>query len=441
MRDWLGKVVGPEAQDLSRHDKWLCMMYPRLCLLREFLTRDGAIFVSIDDSEVATLRLLLDEVLGRNNFIATFVWEKRTTRENRRVFSFNHDFVLCYAREKASFEVTRGTLPLTDEVKGRFANPDNDPRGNWQSVSLNAQAGHATPSQFYTLVTPGGRQLDPPPGRCWLLTRERFEELVADNRVWFGSDGNNVPRRKVFYGELKQGLVPQTIWTAKECGTTDTATKALNSLFPGESAFNTSPKPVELVGRMIQIAAKPDTLILDSFAGSGTTGHAVLEANRADGRSRRFILVEMDETICRDVTAERLKRVIADGPGGEGFRYCTLAEPLFDARGRVRDSVTFGQLAAHVWFTETGTPLPTPAAGDTPLLSVQGGKAVYLLFNGVLRDKRPNGGNVLTAAVLASLPAHDGPRVVYGEGCRLGAARLARESIVFRQVPYGVRTD
>ena len=220
IRRWLGEVVGKEGETLDRHDRWLCMMYPRLVLLRQFLREDGAIFVSIDDNEIATLRLILDELFGARNFAASFIWEKRTTRENRRVFSFSHDFVLCYARNLAKFEVTRGELPLRKAVRDRHKNPDNDPRGAWQSVSLNAQVGHATASQFYTIRTPSGRVLQPPQGRCWLLTQPRLEELIADSRVYFWPSGNNVPRLKKFLSEVDRGLTPPTLWKADEVGTT-----------------------------------------------------------------------------------------------------------------------------------------------------------------------------------------------------------------------------
>jgi hypothetical protein len=186
-----------------------------------------------------------------------------------------------------------------------------------------------------------------------------------------------------------------------------------------------------------------NALILDSFAGSGTAGHAVLSLNKEDGGNRRFILVEVDPTTCREVTAERLRRVIEgygdQEPLGGGFRYCTLGDPLFDETGAIRESVKFPELAAHVFFTETGSPLPKKATRKTPLLGVHDGRAVYLLFNGVLGDKRPQGGNVLTREVLAGLPPHDGPKVVYGESCRLGEARLRQESVTFKQVPYDIQ--
>ncbi|MGC1621154.1 MAG: site-specific DNA-methyltransferase [Candidatus Acidiferrum sp.] len=310
IQEWLGKVV--DREDLTRHDKWLCMMMPRLKVLREFLRDDGAIFASIDDNEVHWLRGLMDEVFGEENFVATFMWEKRTTRENRRVFSFNHDYVICYGRSKANFEASRNLLPITEEIRGRYSNPDNDPRGEWQSVSMNAQAGHATEEQFYKIKTPSGRALEPPPGRCWVVTQDRFREMVADNRIWFGADGDNVPREKVFMSETRQGITPHTIWTADEVGTTDSATKDLMDIFSGKSVYET-PKPLNLIKRIVQISSGPEDIVLDAFGGSGTTGHAVLALNKSDLAHRRFILIE-SEDYADGLTAERLRRVVDGVP-------------------------------------------------------------------------------------------------------------------------------
>ena len=379
IREWLGKVVGGEGETLDRHDRWLCMMYPRLAVLRQFLREDGAIFISIDDSEIGPLRLIMDEIFGVRNFATTFIWQKRTTRENRRVFSFSHDYILCYAKVLENFESVRGTLPFTDEVNRRYENPDNDPRGPWQSVSLNAQAGHATPDQFYTLITPSRRKLDPPKGRCWSVTEPRLKELIADNRIWFGKDGNNVPRFKRFLSEANKGLTPHTLWEADEVGTTDSATKSLMEVFEGESKFET-PKSVELIERILRIGSGPGDLILDSFAGSGTTGHAVLQLNKEDGGNRRFILVEMESEVARGVTAERVRRVAqgytnakgehVEGLGGS-FRYAELGDLMFDRSGKIRDSVTFTELARHVYFVETSEPLSGGGVTKSPLIGLQ----------------------------------------------------------------------
>lgn len=286
------------------HSNWLSMMYPRLAVARQLLSPDGSLWISIDDTEVANLRLMCDELFGEENFVATFVWEKRTTRENRRVFSVNHDFVLCYARNKELFEEARGMLPATEELVGRYSNPDNDPRGDWQSVSLAAQAGHGTPAQFYTITTPSGRKLDPPPGNCWRVTKERLKELIADNRVWFGADGGNVPRRKIYLSEVELGLTPHTLWKAGEVGTTDSAKRAVMNLFDGQSVFDT-PKPVELIRRMIQIATSEDDLVMDFFAGSCSTAHAVMEQNAADQGPRRFMMIQLPEVTRLDSDAHQ----------------------------------------------------------------------------------------------------------------------------------------
>lgn len=206
-------------------------------------------------------------------------------------------------------------------------------------------------------------------------------------------------------------------------------------------AFDT-PKPVRLIRRVLEIASDRESIVLDSFAGSGTTGVAVAALNKADGGDRKALLIEMDESVCRNVTARRIEE--SSKTNGGGFRFCKLANPLFDEAGNVGDSVRFPDIAAHVFFTETGSPIPKRATGRTPLLGVHQGKAVYLLFNGVLGDRRPAGGNVLTHDVAHALPAHPegkGPRVVYGEACRLGAKSLARYEIAFRQIPYELKVD
>ena len=219
-----------------------------------------------------------------------------------------------------------------------------------------------------------------------------------------------------------------------------------------ETTFIT-PKPTSLLTRILLLACEKDSLVLDSFAGSGTTGHAVMKLNAADGGNRRFILVEMEEKIARSITAERLKRVIptlvpaapGGGAGGEakavGFQFCTLGEPLFDATGQINKPVPFTDLARHVFFSETGCAPEHAPTRKSPLIGIHHGVAYYLLFNGILGDKRPDGGNVLTGKVLDALPAHDGPRVIFGEGCRLGQDRLKRENLTFRQLPYEVKVS
>lgn len=448
IRQWLAQTVGKEGEDLSRHDKWLCMIYPRLALLRDFLTEDGAIFISIDDNEVQNLRAVMDELFGARNFIATVIWQKVFAPKNTaRHFSEDHDFVIVYARDA---EIWRpNPIARTEKQDKAYRNPDNDPRGPWKPSDTVARNYYSKGT--YAITCRGGRVIEGPrPGTYWRVAKEKFLELDADNRIWWGKDDNRFPMIKRFRTEIMEGRVPQPLWPYSEVGHTKEAKEEIVSILGGDKDDNSvfiTPKPLRLLHRVLEIASDKDSLILDSFAGSGTTGHTVLAQNKADGGSRRFITVEMDETICRDVTAQRLRKAIegyGDTPGlGGGFRFCKLGEPLFDASGGIAGEVRFGDLAAHVFFTETGSPIPRKADGKTPLLGVHQGTAVYLLFNGVLGDRRPSGGNVLTHDVTQHLPTPEGvtQRVVYGEACRLGPKSLERYGITFRQVPYELKVD
>ena len=445
IRAWLGKIVGAELEDLSRHDKWLCMMYPRLCLLREMLREDGVIFVSIDDVEIAPLRLLLDEIFGSGNFLTTVCWEKIYTLKNTaKHFSAMHDFLVIYAKSKDRFSLL--ALPRGEKQDAAFKNPDNDPRGPWIDSALHARNFYSKGS--YTVTSPSGKTFNPPVGRYWTVSEENFKKLDEEGRIWWGRGGSNAPRKKTFVAEVKQGIVPGTIWFHGEAGTNSEAKVALREiLFDAQEMFIT-PKPVSLLERILRISTTGDDLVLDSFAGSATTGHAVLQLNKEDGGQRRFVLVELDQDISRNVAALRLRRACDGYKNGEGktvtglgggFRYCRLGVRCFDEHGRISQEVSFTDLARHVYFTETGEPLAPQARKGGPLIGVHRGTAIYLLYNGVLKDKSPDGGNVLSQAVLHNLPQHQGPRVIYGTACRISPARRMREKIVFKQIPYEIR--
>ena len=447
---WLGSVVGKEAEDLSRHDKWLCMMYPRIRLLKEFLTEDGVIFVSMDDSEAGPLRLLLDEIFGHKNFLANVIWQKVFSPKNSaQFFSDDHDYIFAYARNITQCKL--GLLARSAEQDARYANPDNDSRGPWTSGDLSARNYYGDGT--YPVETPSGRIIDgPPKGMYWRVSYKKMKELDKDGRIWWGENGDNVPRLKRFLADVKQGVVPQTLWFYKDVGHTQEAKKELleTVTFSDSQSVFITPKPTRLMRRIIELSTEPGDIILDSFAGSGTTGVAAAQI----GAGRKFILIEMQEEICEPVTAARLARVIrgyerqgvngshVEGVGG-GFRFCRLGEPLFDVDGNVSLEVTFSDLAAHIFFCETGSPIPHRADGSSPLVGTFKDRAIYLLHSsksiGVADEQS---GNVLTSAVLEALPLPScdfaGARVVYAEGCTLADDRLAAAGVTFKQVPYQI---
>ncbi len=464
IRKWLGEVVGKEGETLDRHDRWLCMMYPRLVLLKQFLRDDGVIFVSIDDNESAKLRLLMDEIFASGNFVASVAWHKRVSPANdAKYFSTDLDTVIVYAKSIDHWSPNR--LSMTEKQASNYRNPDNDRRGAWNSSAYTcAKTAEERPNLYYAIHQPNtGKEIWPSKKRVWAYDKSTHERHVSENMIYWGASGKSEkPRLKKFLSTAKP-VVPRTFWVPSETGHNQEAKLELNDL--GIITHFTTPKPTRFIRRILQIATDADSLILDSFAGSGTTGHAVLKQNAEDGGNRRFIMVEMEEKVAREVTAERVKRVAegytdargkpVEGLGG-GFQFCKLSdEPLFAADGEVREDVTFAQLAEFVWFVETGSgmpgsgadscphPNPSPGGGGTsaglsPMLGQYEGRAVYLLYNGILKDKSVGGGNVLTGPVLDCLPPFKGQKVIYAAACRLGSARLARENIVFKQTPYAL---
>ncbi|MFZ2615395.1 MAG: site-specific DNA-methyltransferase, partial [Anaerolineae bacterium] len=270
IRAWLGKVVGKEGETLDRHDRWLCLMYPRLALLRQFLREDGAIFISIDDNEVQALRYVMDEIFGSTNFIATVIWHKIfSTKNSARHFSEGHDYLVVYAKNGVVWRPN--LIPRGEQQDARYKNPDGDPRGLWTSSDLSARNFYSLGT--YSVTCPSGRVIErPPAGRYWTISLENFERLKRENRIWWGKDGNNTPRLKRFLSEVQEGLVPDTIWPHTQVGHTQEAKKELVQIMDfadSESVFIT-PKPTRLIERILQIASNPGDLVLDSFAGSGT---------------------------------------------------------------------------------------------------------------------------------------------------------------------------
>jgi site-specific DNA-methyltransferase (adenine-specific)/adenine-specific DNA-methyltransferase len=437
---WLGQTVGKEAEDLSRHDKWLCMMYPRLVLLRQFLRPDGLILVCLDENEIGHLRLLMDEIYGRSNCLGTIVWNTRNTDNRVKTnFSHDHEYILIYG---ASGEATLEGRVID---RANFRNQDDDIRGAYVTDPLTGKATAAERPNLhaYSMRQPGTDNVwMPDPAKGWITDEMGYLKLLRENRIWWPPNpASGKPRKKRFLTETSLRMPAGSFWADFK---SQSGAKELDDVM-GERLF-AFPKPGAVIQRIIDHCVPSQGLILDSFGGSGTTAHAVLKQNAEDGGNRKFILVEMEPHIARDITAERVRRVAGgytnakgeqvEGLGG-GFQYCRLSkEPLFDATGAVREDVTFAQLAEFVWFAETGTGFN--GKPKSPLLGVHDGVAVYLLYNGILKDRSADGGNVLTAPVLALLPPHAGPKVIYAAANRLGASRLQRERIVFKQTPYAL---
>lgn len=330
-----GKRTSANADTLGRkHSRWLSMMYPRLILARNLLTQDGVIFVSIGDNEVANLRELMDEVFGSENFVATVIWQKvYSPMSSATQFASVHDYIHVYARNASEWRPN--LLPRTEVQDKAYKNPDNDPRGRWKAADATAAAGHATPSQFYELETPAGNRFSPPSGRAWVYTEPRYREMLADNRVWFGANGQSRPAIKRFLSEVKQGLVAETFWPYSEVGHNQEAKQELLKRVEfgtSASVFNT-PKPTRLIRRMLTLATNADggDVVLDFFAGSGSTADAVLKQNAEDGGDRRFIAVQLPEPtgyddyeFVSDITLTRINAAMADVGVAGGLRTLRL---------------------------------------------------------------------------------------------------------------------
>jgi adenine-specific DNA-methyltransferase len=285
------------------HTDWLNMIYPRLKVARDLLTDDGVIFISIDDNEQENLKRVCDEIFGEGNFVADFIWEKRLNRENRKEVSSRHDYILCYSKQNKENERRLYLLPMNDKALSNYGNPDNDPRGLWKSDPAHAQAGHGTKSQFYTLIAPNGKRHELPSGRCF-YTEPVMKKAIEDNRIWFGAEGNGVPRIKTYLNAKERGLTPETMLFASEVSTNEKAKNDLKSLFDGVAVFET-PKPMELILHFLRLASKDGDIILDFFSGSSATAHAVMQLNTEDGGNRKFIMVQLPELT--DVNSEAYK--------------------------------------------------------------------------------------------------------------------------------------
>lgn len=295
--------------DAISHQEWIEQMKKTLLLLKPLLKNDGSMWISIDDEELHYLKVLCDEVFGRNSFIATIVWQQRNTRENRKIFSNNHEYILVYSKNPLLFKKRRNLLPITKDILSRYSNPDNDPRGPWQSVTANVQDGHAVPSQFYEITAPNGKKHNPPKGRCWVYNEERMRSEIEKGNIWFGADGNGVPRIKKFIADSVNGVVPETLWISEFAGTNKDAKTHLQKLNIYDKTLFETPKPEKLISRIIDIATDEGEVVLDCFLGSGTT---IATAHKM---KRNYIGIEANRNSCLYIE-QRMQRVIEGEMGG-----------------------------------------------------------------------------------------------------------------------------
>lgn len=430
-----------QYDDNLEHSTWLSMMQPRLELLKEFMNENGSIWISIDDDECHYLKVLCDEIFGRNNFVANCIWQKKHTRANdAKWFSDNHDHILCYAKNKEIWKLN--LLQRSEDSKNNYTNPDNDYRGDWASGPCHVK----TPNEkdIYPITTPSGRVIMPPSGTSWRFSKEKMDQLIKENRIYFGVSGNNVPRYKRFLTDVKNGFVPLTIWFRDEVGDNQEAKTEVKKI--NEQEVFTTPKPERLIERILNLSTNQSDLVLDSFLGSGTT------AAVAHKMGRRYIGIEMG-THAITHCAPRLKAVVEgeqggiskaiNWQGGGGFRFYKLGNEIFDAEGNINENISFDNLSAHIWFTETKTPFNKPETKST-YLGTYDNISYALLYNGILRDKRVDGGNVLTNktlnVILDDMKHQPYEKlVIYGESSRISQARLKSLNIEFKQTPYDIK--
>ncbi len=492
IQKWLNEVVGVEGEDLTRHDKWLCMMYPRLKLLHKLLKEDGLFYCSIDDYEHGNLKPMLDLVFGPNNFLNNVIWQRAYAPINtKKRFSANHDFIVCYAKNKSLVELL---LPRTEEANDKYSNPDNDPRGVWQSD--NFSVGPVVEEKVYEIVTPAGRKVVPPAGRCWLLTKERYQEFLDDNRIWFGAKGQGVPRIKRFFNEVKDGMTPMTVWSYSEVGHTQDAKREIKELFPKSKLPFETPKPTKLMEKVLSLRNNPNAIVLDSFAGTASTGHAVLNLNKKDGGNRKFILIELED-YAEEITATRIKKAICgyefkgkkkstisdysinltnlknsskiieefnvlkesdeysdvkieaendriaitatkvykgktEGVGGD-FDFYELGQPIFKDDANLNEEIGEDKIREYIFYTETKQHLVRERVQEHKyLLDTLNNSGYYFYYE---KDKL----TTLSMETLNVVTEHAEQYLIYADHCLLEKDYMLAKNIIFKKIPRDIK--
>ncbi|HCX21130.1 MAG: type III restriction endonuclease subunit M [Flammeovirgaceae bacterium] len=438
IKKWLGEVVGKESEDLSRHDKWLCMMYPRLKLLHRLLAKDGAIFISIDDNEQANLKLMCDEIFGVGNFITDLIWRSSdSSNHDSKQFSVDFNHTLVYSKA-SSWEPFR--LERKAENNAHYKNPDNDPRGPW--FSGNVSSPNPRENLRFEIITPSGKSISPPKNG-WRWSKERVRDMIEDEIIVFSEDESRIIK-KTFLKD-QSGIIPSNIWDdIDETGHNRNAKYELIKIFhelKTSDIFKT-PKPTKFIEKILKIAISKDDIILDSFAGSGTTAHALLNLNKQDGGNRKFILVEMED-YAETITAERVKRVMTgygedskavEGTGGS-FDYYTLGQSIFLPDGNLNEAIGTDKIREYVWYSETQSPLLGGDIGvgseEKHLLGKANDTAYYFHYE-------PEQVTVLDMDFLRTLRTKADQYIIYADKCLLEPELMQKYHIVFKKIPRDI---
>ena len=437
MREWLKEASPVDGEDLERHDKWLCMMWPRLHLLKELLADDGVIFVSIDDNEQHHLRMMMDEIFGESNFLAEFIWKSRQNRDNRNVTgaSIDHEYIICYG----------SSIRGDDRKSGMYSNPDNDPRGDWASGNMVGLATRESrPNLHFDLINPETGVNYGCPDRGWRYDRRRIAELIADDKILWPEKPEGRPRVKVFLNELQTKFTGFSSIVGDGVFTRD-GTREIEEVF--DSRVFEFPKSVELIRQIILQGCPDDGIILDSFAGSSTTAQAVLALNKEDGGNRKFILVECED-YADTITAERVRRVINGVPGardkalqdglGGSFTYCTLGQPIDVEQMLTGENLPeYSELAAYLLHTASGLSAAgqLPAQNDDGLFYRNGDTDYYLLYRPDIEWLRSNDA-ILNEQQARRIQSIGKKAVVFAADKYMGQRFLTDLGITFCQIPY-----
>lgn len=435
IKKWLGQVVGKESEDLSRHDKWLCMMYPRLKLLHKLLSDDGAIFISIDDNEQANLKLICDEIFGGGNFVTDLIWRSADSSNNdAKIFSVDFNHTLIYSK---SIRWQPNKLDRTECNNQHYKNPDNDPNGPWFSGNLSSP--NPRPNLIFDIVSPNGTVIKPPKNG-WRWKKDRVYEMLERGEIVFTEDETRIIKKT--YLKDQTGIVPSNIWyDVEETGHNRNAKYELIKIFKElkTSEIFRTPKPVKFIDKILRIGVDKNSIILDSFAGSGTTAHAVLNLNKQDGGNRKFILIEMED-YAETITAERVKRVIkgygegskaVEGSGGS-FDFYELGQPIFLENGNLNEEVGIERLRQYVCYTETKTPPGTVEHSDNSYFLKKHNDTAYYFFY------EAKSTTTLNHAFLATIKTIAEQYVIYADNCLLTREYMAKHNIIFKKIPRDI---